>query len=59
MPIPIAIVKPAIETYAEALWWGLITITTVGYGDIAPVTVLGRLMATVFLMVGIRMIGIL
>ncbi|MEX3746326.1 MULTISPECIES: ion channel [Lysinibacillus] len=47
------------ETYAEALWWGLITITTVGYGDIAPVTVLGRLMATAFLMVGIGMIGIL
>ncbi|WP_456956152.1 potassium channel family protein [Lysinibacillus sp. TE18511] len=59
MPIPIAIVEPAIETYAEALWWGLITITTVGYGDIAPVTVLGRLMATVFLMVGIGMIDIL
>jgi len=58
IPIPIAIVEPAIETYAEALWWGLITITTVGYGDIAPVTVLGRLMAAVLLMVGIGIVGI-
>ncbi|MGE7941663.1 ion channel [Lysinibacillus xylanilyticus] len=37
----------------------MITITTVGYGDITPVTVLGRLMATVLLMVGIGMIDIL
>ncbi|MGE7916615.1 ion channel [Lysinibacillus xylanilyticus] len=59
MLIPIAIVEPAIETYAEALWWGLITITIVGYGDIAPVTVLGRLMATVLPVVGIGMIDIL
>ena len=59
MLIPIAIVEPAIETYAEALWWGLITITKVGYGDIAPVTVLGRLMATVLPVVGIGMIDIL
>lgn len=58
IPIPIAIVEPAIETYAEALWWGLITITTVGYGDIAPVTALGRLMAALLLMVGIGIIAI-
>ncbi|MFJ8459473.1 potassium channel family protein [Lysinibacillus xylanilyticus] len=58
IPIPIAIVEPAIETYAEALWWGLITITTVGYGDIAPVTVVGRLMAAVLLMVGLGIIAI-
>ena len=58
IPIPIAIVEPAIDTYAEALWWGLITITTVGYGDIAPVTIVGRLLAAVLLVVGIVIIGI-
>lgn len=35
------------------MWWGIITVTTVGYGDIAPVTSLGRLLAGVIALLGI------
>ena len=35
------------------MWWGIITVTTVGYGDVAPVTPLGRLLAGVIALLGI------
>ncbi|KAJ3602191.1 hypothetical protein NHX12_029950, partial [Muraenolepis orangiensis] len=41
------------ETYADALWWGLITLTTIGYGDKYPVTWNGRLLAATFTLVGV------
>ncbi|XP_061688880.1 potassium voltage-gated channel subfamily KQT member 2-like isoform X3 [Syngnathoides biaculeatus] len=41
------------ETYADALWWGLITLTTIGYGDKFPVTWNGRLLAATFTLIGV------
>ena len=35
------------------MWWGIITVTTVGYGDVAPITALGRLLAGVIALLGI------
>ncbi len=49
------------ETFASiphALWWGVVTLTTVGYGDAVPVTVLGRMMAAVFALSGILLIAV-
>jgi voltage-gated potassium channel len=46
-----------IETYPEALWWGVATITTVGYGDFYPTTLDGRLVAVFLMIGGIGLIG--
>ena len=42
----------------DGFWWSLVTFTTVGYGDIYPVTPLGKLLSCVICMVGIGMIAI-
>ncbi|XP_069478645.1 potassium voltage-gated channel subfamily KQT member 4 [Ambystoma mexicanum] len=40
-------------TYADSLWWGTITLTTIGYGDKTPQTWLGRVLAAGFALLGI------
>ncbi|MDO8733167.1 MAG: ion channel [Actinomycetota bacterium] len=46
-----------ITSFRTALWWAVVTTTTVGYGDYTPVTPTGRLIAIVVMMVGIGLIG--
>jgi voltage-gated potassium channel len=46
-----------ITTYRDAIWWAIVTTTTVGYGDYTPVTAAGRVIATVVMIVGIGLIG--
>ncbi|XP_061600559.1 potassium voltage-gated channel subfamily KQT member 4 isoform X7 [Cololabis saira] len=41
------------DTYADALWWGTITLTTIGYGDKTPQTWTGRLLSAGFALLGI------
>ena len=48
-----------IKSLEDALWWCVATVTTVGYGDIVPVTNLGRFVAIVYMGFGISMITIL
>ncbi|XP_058483154.1 potassium voltage-gated channel subfamily KQT member 3 [Solea solea] len=45
--------KQDFDTYADALWWGLITLTTIGYGDKTPKTWAGRLLAGTFALIGV------
>lgn len=59
IPIPIVLLEPSIETFADALWWAVVTTTTVGYGDLSPETPVGRILAVVLMMVGIGIIGTL
>jgi voltage-gated potassium channel len=40
------------------MWWGIATITTVGYGDVYPITDLGRTMAGIIVIIGIGMIAL-
>ncbi len=48
-----------IHSGGDALWWGIVTITTVGYGDHYPVTLLGRVTAVFVMFAGIGIIGAL
>jgi voltage-gated potassium channel len=48
-----------IHSYPDALWWAIVTVTTVGYGDRFPVTGGGRTVAVVLMLVGIGLIGTL
>lgn len=57
IPIPVIFVEPDINTFPDALWWAIVTTTTVGYGDISPTTGLGRILAVVLMLVGIGIIG--
>jgi voltage-gated potassium channel len=47
-----------IETFGQSLWWAGVTITTVGYGDVYPVTLTGRLAAFALMLVGISLLGL-
>jgi len=46
-----------ITSFPDAVWWGFVTITTVGYGDEFPVTALGQISAVFLMLVGIGLLG--
>jgi voltage-gated potassium channel len=43
----------------EAIWWAIVTVATVGYGDYYPVTLYGRIVGIILIIVGVGMFGIL
>jgi len=48
-----------IQTFVDSLWWAVTTITTVGYGDMYPVTPFGRGVAVFLMLTGITLFGLL
>jgi voltage-gated potassium channel len=48
---------PLIKNGGDAIWWALSTVTTVGYGDMYPVTTQGRFLAALLMLVGIALFG--
>lgn len=46
-----------ITTYGDAIWWACVKFTTVGYGDLSPVTVQGRCIAIAMMVCGIALLG--
>jgi voltage-gated potassium channel len=51
-------VNPQLHYFTDALWWSFVTATTVGYGDIFPVTTTGRLIAVLLMSFGIGLLGV-
>ncbi|WP_053063575.1 potassium channel family protein [Nocardiopsis sp. RV163] len=48
-----------ITTLTDAFWWSLVTVSTVGYGDLYPVTGTGRLIAAFLFVMGIGLLGVI
>ena len=48
-----------ITNFGDALWWAITTVTTVGYGDMVPVTAEGKAVAVFLMLVGISLFGVL
>ena len=47
-----------IKSFGDAVWWSITTVTTVGYGDLWPVTATGRVIAVLLMMGGISLVGV-
>lgn len=49
----------SITSIKDALWYSVVTLTTVGYGDLAPVTTLGKIIGSVFLLLSTSLLAVL
>jgi voltage-gated potassium channel len=47
-----------INSFGKAIWWSITTVTTVGYGDVYPVTNTGRVIAVLLMIGGISLVGV-
>jgi voltage-gated potassium channel len=52
-------VNDLFATRGDAMWWGIVTLTTVGYGDVYPITPTGRWMGVIIMVTGIAVLGVL
>jgi voltage-gated potassium channel len=53
-----SLVDSGINGFNNALWWAVVTVTTVGYGDVVPETGIGRIIAAVLMLAGVSAIPI-
>lgn len=50
--------NPNVDSVGDAFWWSIVTVTTIGYGDIYPVTTLGRVVGAFLMFAGIGALGL-
>ena len=48
----------SIKNFDDALWWALVTMSTVGYGELVPLTANGKIIAVTLMIVGISLLGL-
>ncbi len=51
------ITEPTVESIGDGFYWALVTVTTVGYGDITPTTPSGKLIASFLILLGLGLIA--
>jgi len=51
--------NPNVHSFWDSFWWAMVTITTIGYGDIYPVTIAGRVIAIFLMFTGIGTLGLM
>jgi voltage-gated potassium channel len=51
--------NPEFATFGDSLWWAIVTLTTVGYGDIVPETTAGRVIGVMIMVTGVGVLGVL
>lgn len=57
--IMMAALDPAINSPADGIWWAWVTVSTVGYGDVVPVSAAGRWMASVVMLLGLALFSLI
>ncbi len=50
--------NPGFSSIPQSIYWGIVTITTVGYGDVAPLTVIGKFLASIIMLTGFAVIAV-
>lgn len=50
--------RPGFETIPQSIYWAVVTVTTVGYGDVSPITPLGKFFAIVLMLAGYSIIAV-
>ncbi len=53
------LVDPAFHTSGLAFWWAIVTVTTVGYGDVVPTNTPGRIVASILMLMGISLVPLI
>ena len=51
--------NPLFNSFGTSVWWAIVTITTVGYGDVYPITTAGRISGVVLMFAGLALFGVL
>ena len=50
--------NPAFDSIPRSIYWAIVTLTTVGYGDISPITPLGQFLASMIMIMGYAIIAV-